>query len=89
MQCIVLTCCTALCAAQIDAVLAAVSGSGLTLAQLAGGGSMTSEQLRDVWLKEVTTKLHISTLSDTLALILALDKLNQATQQRRTLPSEP
>jgi hypothetical protein len=42
-----------------------------------------------VWLKEVTTKLHISTLSDTLALILALDKLNQATQQRRTLPSEP
>ena len=49
-------------------------GSGLTLSQLSGVTSMAAE-LRDAWLKELTTGLHICTLSDKLAFIRALDTL--------------
>jgi hypothetical protein len=56
---------------QLDAALAAVPGSGLTLALLASGGSLETEA-QQAWLKEVTEKLHIATLRDTLAFMRAL-----------------
>jgi hypothetical protein len=63
---------------QLDAALAAVPGSGLTLTQLAGVTSMAAE-LRDAWLKEVTAGLRIGDrLGDRLAFLDALDKLTRA-----------
>ena len=56
---------------QLDAALAAVPGSGVTPALLASGGSLETEA-QQAWLKEVTEKLHIATLRDTLALMRAL-----------------